>query len=67
MAHAQRNFFELHAKNKSTLAEQALRYIQLLYEIESEVAIWAGFTTPNTARKSCTGDEYAARQVDCLA
>ena len=40
MAHAQRNFFELHAKNKSTLAEQALRYIQLLYEIESEVAIW---------------------------
>src|SRR5450830_734330 len=29
-------FFELHATNKSTLAEQALRYIQLLYEIESE-------------------------------
>ncbi len=34
---ARRKFFELHATNKSTLAEQALRYIQLLYEIESEV------------------------------
>ncbi|EGH48803.1 transposase component, partial [Pseudomonas syringae pv. pisi str. 1704B] len=30
-------FFELHATSKSQLAEQALRYIQLLYEIESEV------------------------------
>lgn len=29
--------FELHATNKSLLAEQALRYIQLLYEVESEV------------------------------
>jgi len=37
MAHARRKFFELHATNKSQLAEQALRYIQLLYEIESEV------------------------------
>jgi transposase len=37
MAHARRKFFELHATNKSTLAEQALRYIQLLYEVESEV------------------------------
>jgi len=37
MAHARRNFFELHATNKSQIAEQALRYIQLLYEIESEV------------------------------
>ena len=37
MAHARRKFFELHAANKSQLAEQALRYIQLLYEIESEV------------------------------
>lgn len=37
MAHARRKFFELHATNKSTLAEQALRYIQLLYEIEREV------------------------------
>ncbi len=36
MAHARRKFFELHASNKSTLAEQALRYIQLLYEIENE-------------------------------
>ena len=37
MAHARRKFFELHATNKSTPAEQALRYIQLLYEIDSEV------------------------------
>ena len=31
MAHARRKFFELHVTNKSQLAEQALRYIQLLY------------------------------------
>ena len=37
LAHARRKFFELHATNKSQLAEQALRYIQLLYEIECEV------------------------------
>lgn len=37
MGHARRKFFELHATNKSTLAEKALRYIQLRYEIESEV------------------------------
>ena len=37
MAHARRKFFELHATNKSQLAEQALCYIQLLYEVESEV------------------------------
>lgn len=37
MAHARRKFFELHATNKSHLAGQALRYIQLLYEIEREV------------------------------
>ncbi len=37
MAHARRKFFELHAINKSQIAEQALRYIQVLYEIESKV------------------------------
>lgn len=37
MAHARRKFFELHATNKSQLTEQALRYIQLLYEIEREI------------------------------
>ncbi|SFH68520.1 Transposase IS66 family protein [Pseudomonas syringae] len=37
MAHARRKFLELHATNESQLAEQALRYIQLLYEMESEV------------------------------
>lgn len=37
MAHARRKFFELHAIHKSTLAEQALRYMQVLYEIEGEI------------------------------
>jgi transposase len=37
MAHARRKFFDLHTTNKSQIAEQALRYIQLLYEIEREV------------------------------
>jgi transposase len=37
MNHARRKFFELHATHKSQLAEQALCYIQLLYEIEREV------------------------------
>lgn len=36
MAHARRKFFDLHAANKSTLAEQALKYIQLLYEVERD-------------------------------
>lgn len=30
MAHARRKFFELHATNESHIAEQGLRYIQLL-------------------------------------
>jgi hypothetical protein len=30
MAHARRKFFKLHANNESLLAEQALRFIQLL-------------------------------------
>lgn len=34
MAHARRKFFDLHATNKSELAEQVLHFIQLLYEIE---------------------------------
>ncbi len=37
MAHARRRFFELHATHKNTLAEQALRYMQVLYEIEGEI------------------------------
>ena len=37
MAHARRKFFELHATHKSALAEQALRYMQALYEIEGEI------------------------------
>ncbi len=37
MARARRKFFELHAEDKSTLAERALHYIQLLYEIENDV------------------------------
>ena len=37
MAHARRKFYELHATNKSVLAEQALQYIAALYEVEREV------------------------------
>lgn len=37
MAHARRKFFELHDKHKSELADQALRYMVSLYEIEAEV------------------------------
>jgi len=37
MAHARRKFFDLHATNKSQLAEKALQYIAALYEIEREV------------------------------
>ena len=36
MAHAFRKFFELHATNKSQLAEQALHSIGGLYEIERQ-------------------------------
>ena len=37
MAHARRKFFELHASNKSQIAQQALQYIAQLYEVEREV------------------------------
>ena len=37
MAHARRKFFDLHASNKSPLAEQALHYIGQLYEVERQV------------------------------
>ena len=36
LAHARRKFFDLHAANQSQIAEQALRYIGELYEIERE-------------------------------
>lgn len=38
MAHARRKFFDLHATNKSQIAEQALKFIGTLYDIEREVA-----------------------------
>ena len=38
MAHARRKFFDLHANNQSQIAEQALIYIQRLYQVEREVA-----------------------------
>ena len=38
MAHARRKFFDLHANNQSQIAEQALVYIQKLYQVEREVA-----------------------------
>ncbi len=37
MAHARRKFFDLHAANKSQLAEQALHPIAGLYEVERQV------------------------------
>ncbi|WP_152386918.1 IS66 family transposase [Azotobacter salinestris] len=37
MAHARRKLYDLHIANQSQLAEQALRYIGQLYDIEREV------------------------------
>lgn len=37
MAHVRRKFYDLHITGKSVLAEQALRYIAALYEIEREI------------------------------
>ncbi|MGX6569856.1 IS66 family transposase, partial [Cupriavidus necator] len=37
MAHARRNFYDLHAASKSQIAQDALQYIGELYEIEREV------------------------------
>ena len=36
MAHARRKFFDLHASNKSEIAQQALTYIAQLYKVERE-------------------------------
>ncbi|PTB16720.1 IS66 family transposase [Trinickia symbiotica] len=38
VAHARRRFFELHASNKSEIAEQALKYFGELYAVERHVA-----------------------------
>ncbi|MGG1944699.1 IS66 family transposase [Trinickia sp. NRRL B-1857] len=38
VAHARRKFFELHASNKSAIAEQALKYYGELYAVERDVA-----------------------------
>lgn len=38
MAHARRKFFDLHATNKSQIAEQALKFIGTLYDIERDIA-----------------------------
>lgn len=37
MAHARRKFFDLHATNKSLIADKARHYIAALYEVEREV------------------------------
>lgn len=37
VAHARRKFFELHASNKSAIAEQALKYFGELYAVERDV------------------------------
>jgi len=36
--YARRKFFDLHATNKSQIAEKALHYIAALYEVEREVS-----------------------------
>jgi transposase len=36
MAHARRKFFDLHAANESPMAAEALRQIQMLYEVEAD-------------------------------
>ncbi|WP_429498055.1 IS66 family transposase [Robbsia andropogonis] len=36
MAHARRKFFDLHASNKSQIAEQALKFFVALYSVERE-------------------------------
>ena len=38
MAHARRKFHDLHVANQSPIAEHALKFIQMLYEIEREGA-----------------------------
>ncbi|WP_176324643.1 IS66 family transposase, partial [Burkholderia vietnamiensis] len=38
MAHARRKFFDLHANHKSQIAEQALKYFCMLYDVERDVA-----------------------------
>ncbi len=38
MAHARRKFHELHVANQSQIAQQALQYIQQLYEVERAAA-----------------------------
>ena len=38
MAHARRKFFDLHAASKSQIAEQALTFFGMLYDIEREIA-----------------------------
>ncbi|MEO7399692.1 MAG: IS66 family transposase [Polaromonas sp.] len=37
LAHSRRKFFDLHVSNKSQIAEQALKYISQLYDVEREV------------------------------
>lgn len=53
LAQARRKFFELRATNKSQLAEQALRCVQWLYEIESvggQFSISANSLNPSPLR-----------------
>lgn len=60
MAHARRKFYDLHANHKSQLAEQALTYIGLLYDVEREVAMLA----PTDRRR--IRQEKAAAVADAL-
>jgi hypothetical protein len=38
LPHARRKFYDLHAANRSQIAEDALRYISQLYDVEREAS-----------------------------
>lgn len=46
IAHARRKFFDLHARNQSEIAWQALTYIAQLYELERAVKHFSADSRP---------------------
>lgn len=49
--HARRKFFDLHAANKSQIAEQALKFFGVLYDIERDIADMAPQRRQNMRRE----------------
>ncbi len=60
MAHARRKWFDLHVASKSELAEQALRYIALLYDTERQARQW------DTEHRRRWRQEHAKPVADAL-